>query len=145
MRVLVTGSRDWEGQCRVWEELDLCLTDAVMNGVRLVVVHGDCPTGADRYARLWVQRRRAVSVAQGYASSVVEERYPAQWRLLGKRAGYVRNAMMVDLGADLCLAFLAPCSKPMCQQPQPHASHGASHTVALARGAGIEARIFEEG
>lgn len=142
MRVLVTGSRDWESGCRVWEELDACLADAAVAQVELTVVHGDCPTGADRLARNWVQRRRTVAAFGG--SLVREERYPADWNVFGKQAGFKRNADMVNLGADLCLAFIRHCTAARCRGKEPHLSHGASHTADLARAAGIETREWWE-
>lgn len=141
MRVLVTGSRDWEDEGRVWDELDLCLQDAIENQVWMTVVHGDCPRGADRFARRWVMNARLPHLAR----AVDQERHPADWKHLDKAAGFARNADMVKLGADLVLAFSRVCSKPLCFYPLPHGSHGAAHTMGLAREAGIEVREFREG
>lgn len=142
MRVLITGSRAWESECKVWEELDLCLVDAAVAQVELIVVHGDCRMGADRHARDWVIRRLIVSSVR---FALREERHPAKWSI-GKQAGFVRNAEMVKLGADLCLSFVRPCTKGQsCWMAHPHGSHGAAHTTGLARAAGIEVREFREG
>jgi hypothetical protein len=51
---------------------------------------------------------------------------------------------MVAAGADLCLAFIDPCTKQGCRKIQPHGSHGASHTADLAEKAGIPTRRFPE-
>lgn len=59
------------------------------------------------------------------------------WRRLGSRAGLVRNAEMVKAGADVCLAFLCPCTAAKCTRPEFHYSHGASHCAELAERAGI--------
>ncbi len=71
------------------------------------------------------------------------ERHPADWRKHGKAAGFRRNAEMVALGSDVCLAFLRPCSKPSCpEEPKPHGSHGTKHCAGLAAEAGIPVRWY---
>lgn len=89
-RVLVTGSRDWSDVSAVYAALDAQRAKFP----DLVVVHGDCPTGADSFARQWARTR-----------GVPMEAYPARWERYGKVAGPKRNQRMVDLGADVCLAF----------------------------------------
>jgi len=63
----------------------------------LVVVHGDCPTGADRLVDGWARRRSDDGVSV--------EPYPADWRAHGKAAGPVRNSLMVHEGADMVIGF----------------------------------------
>jgi hypothetical protein len=120
MRLLVTGSRDWEGvyatqRIHTFLNLVLALSDAF--GQKLTVVHGACPTGADQIIDAWALRRED--------AGVTVERYPANWRLHGKRAGPRRNEAMVDLGADMCIGFLKDNSS------------GTRNTLALARNKGI--------
>lgn len=67
---------------------------------RPVLIHGACPKGADHMADI-------LAPAHGYEI----ERYPADWKTYGKPAGYRRNADMVNLGADICLAFPLGASK----------------------------------
>lgn len=93
MRVIVTGSRDWKDMYAVYDALG----ELLKPGGELTVVHGDCPTGADRFASLWCKGK-----------PVTEERHPAQWDRFGRSAGVRRNAEMVALGADLVLAFPLP-------------------------------------
>ena len=92
MRVLITGGRDWtvsEVIRRALEELS----------VGTVIVHG-AQRGADTIADGWAHKIKGL----------ISERHPAEWRKYGKKAGPIRNQKMVDLGADLCLAFPMPAS-----------------------------------
>lgn len=104
-RVLVTGARDWQAEQTVWDALAEVLR-RLKPGEALTVVHGDCPNGADRFASRWCR----LPDSPDEHATVVEERHPADWNRLGKKAGMVRNAEMVKLGADVCLAFLTPAS-----------------------------------
>jgi hypothetical protein len=84
-----------------------------------VLVSGNCPTGADAIAeRFWE------------ANGMPVERHPADWKTFGKAAGPKRNQEMVDLGADVCLAF------PM------KGSRGTMHCMKAAKAAGIPLKIY---
>ncbi len=65
----------------------------------LVVVHGDCPTGADAIVDRWTRRRLDLGM-------IKLETFPAQWGKYGKGAGPRRNALMIDAGADMTIGFL---------------------------------------
>ena len=94
-RVLVTGGRDYPDRQAVFSRLATCRQEAVRNGLKLIVIHGDCPTGADQLAALWCRRE-----------GIDERRYPAQWNLHGRSAGPRRNQRMLDEEQpDLVLAF----------------------------------------
>lgn len=130
IRILVTGSREWDDEVVLHEILD----DMLMRfGERIVIVHGACypkadeATGgrpkvsADYLAHLWC-----------VACSVPEEPHPADWYpngKLDKGAGPARNQVMVDLGAKVCLAF--PTAK----------SRGTWDCIKRANRAGIPVRI----
>lgn len=123
-RVLVTGSRTWDDAGVIAGALAGHYRDGA------VLVSGACPRGADALAEeYWRLLGGEV------------ERHPADWDRYKKRAGYVRNAQMVNLGADVCAAFLMPCADPRCTKPRPHDSHGGSHCAGLARAAGIPVEI----
>ncbi|WP_442575884.1 SLOG family protein [Microbacterium sp. F51-2R] len=114
-RVLITGSRTWDDSATIvgalwgaWEELG-----------EYTLVSGACPLGADRMCEEAAMRK-----------GIAVERHPARWNEYGNRAGFVRNAEMVNLGADLCLAFIKDSSR------------GASMTADLAEKAGIRTIRF---
>lgn len=131
MRILVTGSRDWIEWETVWNALYEESQKAPANGT-VTVVHGDCPTGADRMARGWCADMAHHFETFWRGVSIVEERHPADWKRYGKSAGPRRNREMVNLGADLCLAFIR------------NNSPGASKTAEWAERAGIPTRIHRE-
>lgn len=125
MRILVTGSRDWAEWNRVNDALN-----EYGHERDIVVVHGDCPTGADRMAQGWADYQ-----------GVLSEPHPADWSR-GRKAGPERNAHMVNLGADVCLAFIGDCTSPRCKRTDRHPSHGASGCADMAEAAGIPVRRF---
>lgn len=103
IRVLVTGSREWSDETAVFDALV-----EQLNGdadYHIVVVHGACPTGADYIAQTFCDRNAANKFAL-----VEAEPHPADWSQ-GKKAGPLRNQQMVNLGADVCLAFPAASSR----------------------------------
>lgn len=126
MRILVTGSRDWSDKDVIREAIE-----KRVNGVKdVTLVNGDA-TGADRIAAV-IARNMGCTIEDHPANweSCGEECGPDHWRYRdGKpycpRAGFVRNTHMVELGADICLAFIRNNSK------------GATMTAKLAERAGI--------
>lgn len=95
-RVLVTGSRDWTDRQMVANALhEQRMLDPDQ---RIIVVHGNA-RGLDALAAWWAN-----------ATGNIAEAYPADWSL-GMSAGHIRNQKMVNLGADVCLAFPRPGSK----------------------------------
>jgi hypothetical protein len=113
-RVLVTGSRKWSDADAIVRELEIVHAH---EGERVVLVSGNCD-GADKMAE-------EVAIKYGW----MIERHPADWKTHGKRAGFVRNAEMVKLGADYCLAFIQD------------ESAGATNTVVKARIAEIPTKV----
>lgn len=139
MRVLVTGSRSWDDAKTVRQALEAVAVGLAEARVPVMtVVHGACPNGADELADQWIRYHRG-------DPHVTAERHPALWQKFGKRAGPVRNEIMVSRGAWLCLAFIAPCSDAKCDEPKPHGSHGATHCAELASDAGIPMRVWHLG
>ncbi len=112
-RILITGSRDWLDQQTIKAALDEHWDPVA------VLVSGACRTGADMLCEsYWTMRGGTV------------EQHEADWKRFGRAAGPMRNKHMVDLGADLCLAFLRGDSP------------GTTGTIGLARAAGIPVKVF---
>lgn len=90
MRILVTGGRDYQDREKVFEALDRLHKE---KGIACII-HGACPTGADRWADEWAKDR-----------SVGVEAYEADWIRLGRWAGPERNQRMADAKPDGVVAF----------------------------------------
>lgn len=129
-RILVTGSRTWTDEPLLTRQLGLAVRDAG-GAANITIIHGACPRGADQIADTFAANH-----------GIKVEPHPANWREHGWRAGFLRNAEMVAAGADLCLAFIAPCVLPRCNGRAPHGSHGADHCARLARQARIPVRRY---
>lgn len=148
MRVLVTGSRVWKDGLFIREKLNTCLDTARNVLDDLTIVHGACKSGADSYADAWARwhERNITDI------NVKPEAHPAEWegpcrpacqpnhRRVDPRgwdvcpaAGFYRNEAMVELGADLVLAFIADESK------------GATHCARYAEQNGLHVLYFRTG
>jgi hypothetical protein len=122
-RLLVTGSRDWTNEAKVAFELGQAVAELSTGGEQVMIVHGGA-SGVDSMVH---------ELARTYG--IPTEVHPAPWRPYGiynPQAGRYRNQLMVDLGADLCLAFIKANST------------GASHCAQAAEDAGIPMRIYRE-
>lgn len=125
-RVIVTGSRTWTDENTIRQAIGAIVTSHGPENT--VIVHGACPHGADALAD---------AIARSWGGGLTVERWPADWGTHGGSAGFRRNAAMVSRGADICLAFIAPCEGPHHIYQSPHGTHGASHCARLADEAGI--------
>lgn len=140
-RILLTGSRTWTDHRRVEEALDAVLALGPM-----VLVHGACPSGADALAAEWAHRNGVPTEPHPADWDRCAQECPAHPHRIRKRPGDVdhpgvvdtycpgagprRNKAMVDLGATVCLAFLAPGSR------------GTRNCLKLARKAGIKTQTW---
>lgn len=121
-KIMVSGPRD----CTNREWVYAVLTEAIKD-------HGDDweiweggANGVDTFAR-----------AFSWAHCKKPRTFTANWKLHGKKAGPIRNQEMVDAGPDICIGFLAECSRQRCELPRPHNSHGTGNALVLAATAGI--------
>lgn len=152
-RILVTGPRDYKDYNTVSRAIGITISELKEQGyANFVVVHGDAP-GVDSMAKEFTNIVGPSLRSRGIV--VKHEAHPAKWyehdsscnhpsRADGKcpAAGPRRNRLMVGLGAEVCIWFYGPCTRPFCKQPGEHASHGASGCARLARQAGIEVKSY---
>ncbi len=115
MRVLITGSRSWRDVETIRQELRKLPPGST-------IVHGSA-TGADAIAH-------SIAIDLGL---IVEPHWPNYARDPVYEAPKIRNKKMVNLGADLCLAF--PSSK---------SGGGTMHCASLASMAGIKTRVIRK-
>lgn len=113
MRILVTGSREWADLDTVLREL----RKAADGAKEVTLVHGGA-RGADQIAARWahnlgwtVEEHEANwdSCGPDCDKSHKRQRVSGEWYC--PRSGFVRNAEMVNLGADICVAFYKGSSK----------------------------------
>ncbi|MER7500481.1 SLOG family protein [Nonomuraea pusilla] len=142
-RILITGSRTWSDERTIWDALTGTIDQAASTGEHeFVVVHGHCPRGADAIADFYCEDQ--AGWRDNMSQVLAVERHPADWatctaacpttwhRHTGRGgftfcplAGHHRNQHMVNLGADILLAFVKGNSR------------GATDCVRRARAAGI--------
>lgn len=92
MKVLVCGGRNYSDRTAV---------EAMLYGIlykygSLTVIHGDAP-GADTLAK-------ETAIAMG----VTQKPYPARWAEHGRRAGPIRNALMLRDNPDIGMVVAFP-------------------------------------
>lgn len=129
LRVIVTGSRDWEDGHWIRVDLGVLMFHAYRMKRRLVVVHGAHWDGVDHHVRGWANHPAQEQLRK--AGHLHEEPYPANWKTFRRSAGPRRNQHMVSLGGDLCLAY------PLGE------SRGTRGCAGMALGARIPTLITE--
>lgn len=93
MRVLITGGRDLS--VSDWSHTVYRVLRCLESHDDIVLVHGDC-SGADQIAKV---------LHHLYPHLFLEEGHPAENFGKWPQCGPKRNAHMVSLGADLCIAL----------------------------------------
>jgi hypothetical protein len=122
MRVLVCGGREYENKKELYNFLyDFCIKRGLKSEedeygnwlpAGLTIIHGDA-RGADRLADDWA-----------VINWVPVEAFPAEWQKNGRKAGPIRNHIMLKSGVDVVIA--APGGR------------GTEHMKNIARAAGVE-------
>ena len=123
-RLLIAGSRTWSDPWLMVGALNRALEHL---GGSPTLIQGTANGADSMAAQLWSDAGRPVEshpAEWGQHSPECSPAHHGQPRC--KSAGFRRNARMVELGADLCIAFIVGASK------------GASMTARMAERAGIE-------
>ena len=109
MRVIIAGSR----------ELTPNIEKIVkQSGFKITTVLCGCARGPDNYGKHWAEKH-----------NIPVENYPADWLLLGKQAGYVRNKLMAQ-NADALIAIWNGYSK------------GTQHMINLAKQYNLKIYVY---
>lgn len=109
MKILVCGGRHYNERKKIYDTLDACL---YAYGVDIEIITGGA-AGADTLADSWARYR-----------GLVTHRYPAKWDTQGKRAGILRNFVMLAQNPSRVIAFPG--------------GRGTAHMVKIARDKGIK-------
>lgn len=110
MRTIVAGSRSVTDQSVVDAAILAC------DWTPTVIISGTA-RGVDTLGENWAR-----------ANSVPVERFPANWNLHGKRAGYLRNQQMADNAEALVAVWDGQ-------------TRGTLHMITIARVAGLKVYI----
>ncbi len=109
MRILVCGGRDWTDAVRAFEALDAAHKRRTIT----LLIHGACPSGADKIADFWA-----------FSHGIERLPFPADWKRYGRGAGMIRNQQMIDEGKpDAVIAFPG--------------NNGTADMIAKAQAAGL--------
>lgn len=114
MKTIIAGSRT----CTDMRELEIAIRDC---GWRPTLVLSGTARGPDKLGEVWAIR-----------NGVPVERYPANWIAEGKKAGYLRNALMASV-ADALIALWDGESR------------GTQHMINLARRRGLRVHVHHTG
>jgi ABC-type enterochelin transport system substrate-binding protein len=112
MKVIIAGGRNFNDYDKLRESCD----NILINQEEVEVVSGTS-SGADTLGERYAQEK-------GYKI----EKFPAQWDLYGKSAGYKRNQQMAEY-ADGLIAFWDGKSK------------GTKHMIDIATNKGLKVRV----
>lgn len=115
LRVIIAGSRGFNDYDLLKKECDAFFVDK-REIYNIVIISGGA-RGADKTGEKYAQD-------EGFALEV----YPAQWKKLGKQAGYRRNEQMAEV-ADALIAFWDGESK------------GTKHMIDIMNNKGLPTKV----
>lgn len=113
MKVIIAGGRDFDNYDLLFQKCDKLLSR--QNEIEIV---SGCAKGADKLGEKYANEK-------GYKI----KRFPADWNLHGKSAGYIRNKEMADY-ADALIAFWNGQSK------------GTKHMIEIAKQCGLKVKVI---
>lgn len=117
-KVVMTGSRDWTEFTAIWSAINRELTEAMNRDEELLIIHGDCPTGADHLVEK-ICRECGVHTA----------RVAARFESLGKKGGPLRNRVMAAMEPVAAYAF------PLGE------SRGTNNCIVALKAIGVEPAV----
>ena len=123
MIVLINGSRDFSDYCLLERKCYEILSPYIKRGIEIIIREGNA-RGADKLAERF---------AKEYGFKL--EIFSANWKLYGKKAGFLRNIQMVEgdkenKPADILISFNMGTS-------------GTTHTIKYMRSKYPNKSIFE--
>ena len=136
--VVVSGSRKLKDREAVWSRLDMYLEDH--DRQPLLIMHGDCWSGADYFASEWVRDRSWFRFDEDDENwpDIFCHPVPAEWKRYGPTAGPIRNHLMLALS----LAYEHQGHKVVCET-FPEGGPGTRDFIRKARMA--ELKVLEWG
>lgn len=117
LKVIIAGGRDFSDYHLLKIECDRLLSNVLPD---VEVVSGKA-RGADTLGEVYAKEK-----------GLLVKEFPADWKRLGKKAGYIRNAQMADY-ADAVIAFWDGESR------------GTKHMIEIAREAGLNVKVVRYG
>lgn len=96
-RVVIAGCRRYNDYEEAKEFIDLCLSE--IRKEHTIIIMSGCATGAD-----------AIGERYALEKEVEIEKYPADWKKYGRRAGPLRNKQMAEL-CDIAICLWDEKSK----------------------------------
>lgn len=124
MKVLVTGSRGWRSKAKIKEVLRGYQEQARTRGEGLIVIHGDCPKGADLLAKYACKELGIQQIPM-----------PADWARYKRAAGPRRNAQMLLEHPDVNVVAAFRASGK---------SSGTDDMMTKAKAADIQIDLYHE-